>query len=73
VTIENSSFYDIGDSGIRVGHTPASTDTAATIVQGVMAQNNLIQGYSRVFADGEGIAEGNGNNNRYSYNTITDG
>ena len=73
VAIENSSFYDIGDSGIRVGHTPASTDTVATVVQGVLAQNNLIQGYSRVFADGEGIAEGNGNNNQYSYNTITDG
>jgi hypothetical protein len=73
VTIENSSFYDIGDSGIRVGHTPASTDTAATVVQGVMANNNLIQGYSRVFADGEGIAEGNGNNNQFVYNTITDG
>jgi hypothetical protein len=73
MTIENSSFYDIGDSGIRVGHTPASTDTAATVVQGVMANNNLIQGYSRVFADGEGIAEGSGNNNQFVYNTITDG
>jgi hypothetical protein len=73
VTIENSSFYDIGDSGIRVGHTPAITDTATTVVQGVMANNNLIQGYSRVFADGEGIAEGNGNNNQFVYNTITDG
>jgi len=73
VTIENSSFYDIGDSGIRVGHTPASTDTAATVVQGVMANNNLIQGYSRVFPDGEGIAEGNGNNNQFVYNTIMDG
>jgi len=73
VVIENSMFYDIGDSGIRIGHTPSSTDTTATVIQDVMAQNNLIQGYSRVFADGEGIAQGNGNNNQYSYNTITDG
>ena len=73
VVIENSTFYDIGDSGIRVGHTPGSKDTASTVVQGVLAQNNLIQGYSRVFLDGEGIAEGNGNNNQYSYNTISDG
>jgi hypothetical protein len=73
VVIENSTFYDIGDSGIRVGHTPAATDTIATVVQGVMANNNLIQGYSRVFPDGEGIAEANGNNNQYVYNTITDG
>jgi hypothetical protein len=73
VVIENSTLYDIGDSGIRIGHTPGSTDTTATVVQDVMAQNNLIQGYSRVFPDGEGIGEGNGNNNQYSYNTITDG
>jgi hypothetical protein len=73
VVIENSTLYDIGDSGIRVGHTPSSADRPATVIQDVLAQNNLIQGYSRVFLDGEGIAEGNGNNNQYSYNTITDG
>ncbi len=73
VVIENSTFYDIGDSGIRVGHTVSSTDTSATVVQGILAQNNLIQGYSRVFPDGEGIAEANGNSNTYAYNTITDG
>jgi hypothetical protein len=73
VVIENSSLYDIGDSGIRVGHSVRTADTSATVVQGVLAQNNLIQGYSRVFPDGEGIAEANGNNNQYSYNTITDG
>ncbi|MGA8761718.1 MAG: hypothetical protein WB562_02425, partial [Candidatus Sulfotelmatobacter sp.] len=73
VVIENSILYDIGDSGIRVGHTASTANTTATAVQGVIAQNNLIQGYSRVFADGEGIAEANGNNNQFSYNTITDG
>jgi hypothetical protein len=73
VVIENSTFYDIGDSGIRIGHDPSTSDTSATVVQSVLAENNLIQGYSRVFLDGEGIAEGNGNNNQYSYNTITDG
>jgi hypothetical protein len=73
VVIENSTLYDIGDSGIRVGHTVSTSDTSATVVQDVLAQNNLIQGYSRVFADGEGIAEANGNNNQYSYNTIKDG
>jgi uncharacterized protein YjdB len=73
VVIENSTLYDIGDSGLRIGHTISASDTAATVVQDVLARNNLIQGYSRVFADGEGIAEANGNNNQYSYNTITDG
>jgi hypothetical protein len=74
VLIENSAFLDIGDSGIRVGHTPSSNDTSGSVVvQDVWANNNLIQGYSRVFADGEGIAEGNGNYNLFSSNTINDG
>jgi trimeric autotransporter adhesin len=73
VAIENSTFYDIGDSAVRIGHTIKSTDTSTTVVQQVLVQNNVIQGFSRVFPDGEGIAEGNGNSNQLSYNTISDG
>jgi hypothetical protein len=73
VLIDNSSFYDIGDSGIRIGHYPLTTDLPATIVQDVLVQNNLVQGFSRVFADGEGIATGNGYNNQILNNTVTDG
>jgi hypothetical protein len=72
-TIENSTFNDIGDSGIRIGHTPNSHDMAAIVVNNITVQNNLIDGYSRVFPDGEGIAEGNGNNITYTHNDITDG
>jgi hypothetical protein len=75
--IQNSSFYDIGDSGVRIGHTPAAGvtkgDQAQFVVNHVTVQNNLIQGYSRVFADGEGIAEGNGNTITYAHNDINDG
>jgi hypothetical protein len=76
-TISGSTFYDIGDSGIRIGHTPNGKikpiDNSLYVVNNITAQNNLIRGFSRVFADGEGIAEGNGNNNTYMNNTITDG
>jgi hypothetical protein len=71
--IEDSAFYDIGDSGIRIGHHPIGYDRAAYVVQSVTVQNNLIQGYSRVFPDGEGIAQGNGNAINYSHNDVTDG
>jgi hypothetical protein len=71
--IQNSTFYDIGDSGVRIGHTPRGTDTAASVVTNVTVQNNLIQGYSRVFADGEGVAQGNGNTIAYLHNDILDG
>jgi hypothetical protein len=71
--IQNSSFYDIGDSGVRIGHHYNGRDKAANVVQYVTVQNNLIRGYSRVFADGEGIAQGNGHDMLYQYNDINDG
>ncbi|HWY56986.1 MAG TPA: right-handed parallel beta-helix repeat-containing protein [Terriglobales bacterium] len=71
--IQNSSFLDMGDSGIRIGHRPTPNDVLGVVVNNVTAQNNLIDGYSRVFPDGEGIAQGNGNHMTYSHNDITDG
>ncbi len=71
--IKNSAFYDIGDSGIRIGRHPLGSDRSNHVVQFVTAENNVIQGYSRVFADGEGIAEGNGHDVKLIHNDITDG
>ncbi|HEV3457964.1 MAG TPA: right-handed parallel beta-helix repeat-containing protein [Thermoanaerobaculia bacterium] len=71
--IQGSTFYDVGDSGIRIGHHPHGNDSAAVVVTNVTVQNNLIQGYSRVFADGEGIAQANGNTITYLHNDILDG
>lgn len=71
--VQNSTFADIGDSGIRVGHYPSETDNASYVVNNLTVQNNLINGYSRVIPSGEGIAEGNGNTAQYLHNDITDG
>jgi hypothetical protein len=71
--IQNSAFYDIGDCGIRIGHHPVGSDRAANVVQFVTVQNNIVQGYSRVFADGEGISQANGHDIMYLHNDITDG
>ncbi len=71
--IQNSTFYDMGDSGIRIGHTPGGSDQAQSVVNNIVVQNNLIQGYSRVFPDGEGIAQGNGHDIQYLHNDIADG
>ena len=70
--IENSLFYDIGDSGVRIGHYPKSSDSTA-VVQDVLVQNNRVQGFSRVLADGEGITEANGYYNQILNNTVNDG
>jgi hypothetical protein len=71
--VQNSAFYDLGDSGIHIGHQPHGYDLASSVVHSVTVQNNIIQGYSRVFADGEGIAQGNGNHITYLHNDIDDG
>jgi hypothetical protein len=71
--IQNSAFYDLGSSGIHIGHAPHGYDVAASVVQDVTVQNNIIQGYSRIFADGEGIAQGNGDAIIYQHNDIDDG
>lgn len=71
--VQNSILADIGDSGIRIGHYPAETDNASYVVNHLIVQNNLVNGYSRVFPDGEGITEGNGNTITYQHNDITDG
>ena len=71
--IQNSAFYDIGSSGIHIGHQPLLTDRAANVVQFITVQNNIVQGYSRVLANGEGIAQGNGHDVTYQHNDITDG
>ena len=71
--IQNSAFYDLGDSGIRIGHNPSGSDKAASVVQSILVQNNLVQGYSRVFPDGEGMAQANGRDITYLHNDIDDG
>jgi len=71
--VQNSTFEDLGDSGIRIGHYPLQSDVTSHVVNTVTVQNNLVDGYSRVFPDGEGIAQGNGNTITYLHNDITDG
>jgi hypothetical protein len=69
----NSAFYDIGDSGIRIGLHPLQGDRPNHVVQSVTIENNIVQGYSRVFADGIGISEANGHDVTFLHNDITDG
>jgi len=71
--IQNSAFYDLGSSGIRIGRTPSGGDHPQYVPHNITVQNNIIQGYSRVFPDGEGIAMGNGHDVNYAHNDINDG
>jgi hypothetical protein len=71
--ITNSAFYDIGASGIRIGSHPRVGDRWNHVVQDVTIENNIVQGFSRVFAGGAGIAQSNGHDIRFLHNDITDG
>ena len=69
----NSAFYDIGDSGIRIGRHPRGSDRPNHVVQFATIENNIVQGYSRVFAAGIGMSQANGHDVTYLHNDITDG
>ena len=70
---ENGALYDIGGSPIRVGKPPASSDTDANVPQFTTIQNNLLEGYGRIFPSGVGIIQGSGHDNTYTHNDIYDG
>lgn len=69
----NSALYDIGDCGIRVGRHPLGNDRPNHVVQFTTLENNIVQGYSRVFPDGIGISQANGHDMTFVHNDITDG
>jgi hypothetical protein len=71
--IQNSAFYDLGSSGIRIGRNPSGSDQYPYVPQFLTVQNNIVQGYSRVFPDGEGVAMGNGHDVTIQHNDINDG
>jgi hypothetical protein len=71
--IQNSAFYDLGSTGIRIGRHPWGGDQYPSVPQFLTVQNNIVQGYSRVFADGEGVATGNGHDITIQHNDINDG
>jgi hypothetical protein len=71
--IVNSAFYDIGATGIRIGSLPMAGDRWNHVVQSVTVENNIVQGYGRIFAGSDGIGEANGHDITYLHNDITDG
>jgi len=71
--VRNSAFYDVGDCGIRIGHGARRDDRRENVVQSVTVENNLVQGFGRVFPDGEGIALSSGHDIQFVHNEISDG
>ena len=55
--IQNSAFYDLGSSGIRIGHHITGGDQYAYVPQSLTVQNNVIRDI-RGFCCSEGVAMG---------------
>ena len=72
-TFENGQIFDVAAHGIRVGQLSAPSDTAANVPQFTTVQNNVIEGFGRVFPKGFAIAQGCNHDNTYTQNTIFDG
>jgi hypothetical protein len=71
--IQNSAFFDLAASGVRIGSEGRNSDTDANLPQLTMVQNNVVEGYGRVFPGLEGILQGEGHNNVYTHNDVYDG
>lgn len=71
--IENSAFYDLGEDGIRIAIQNLPVDTDANVPQFTTVENNMVEGYGRVFPNAWGIAQGDGHDNTYTHNDVYDG
>jgi len=65
-TVENSLFYDIGASGIKVGNATSS----GTAPNNISITNNAILGVSRYLAAADALAIGVANNITVSFNNL---
>jgi len=72
-TFQNGAIFDVASHGMRIGLLAANSDTAANVPQFTTVQNNVIEGFGRVFPKGFGIAQGCNHDNLYTHNEIYDG
>jgi uncharacterized protein (TIGR03437 family) len=71
--VQNSAFYDLGEAGVRIGIQNLPVDTDANVPQFTTVQNNVVEGYGRVFPNAWGITQGEGHDNTYTHNDVYDG
>ena len=69
----NGGIYDVASHGIRIGLLAANSDSEANLPQFTIVQNNVIEGFGRVFPKGFGIAQGCNHDNLFKNNEIYDG
>jgi uncharacterized protein (TIGR03437 family) len=72
-TVQNSAFYDLGGTSVRIGTPATAADTDANLPQYHTVQNNVVEGYGRLFPTQAGITQYEGHHNTYTHNDVYDG
>jgi len=71
--VQNSAFYDIGGGGIMLGKIAEGPETDTNVPQFGTVQNNIFQGYGRMFPGSGAIALLIGHDMTFVHNDVTDG
>jgi len=71
--IENNVLYDLGAGGIYTGHQPNGTETDADVFQFGTIEENIVQGYGRMFPGAAAITNQMSHDVVTQHNDVNDG
>jgi hypothetical protein len=71
--IQNNAFYDLGGGGIILGKIATGQETDSNVPQFGTVQNNIVQGYGRMFPGAGAIVLLIGHDMTFTHNDVTDG
>jgi len=71
--VQNNAFYDVGGGGIILGRIATGQETDSNVPQFGTVQNNIFQGYGRVFPGAGAIVLLIGHDMSFTHNDVTDG
>lgn len=71
--IQNNAFYDLGGGGIILGKIATGKETDSNVPQFGTVQNNIVQGYGRMFPGAGALVLLIGHDMTFSHNDVTDG
>ena len=71
--VQNSAAYDTGAGGMSFGDNQTPRDTNANVLQFTTVQNNLVQGYGRMYPASSGIEMMLNHDMTNTHNEVSDG
>ena len=71
--IQNNAFYDVGAGGVILGKIATGPETDSNVPEFGTVQNNIVQGYGRMFPGAGAIVLLIGHDMTFTHNDVTDG